>query len=201
MSFAGISIASAQEVYTSSGKPGNHKKAVKKKKKGYDPDRLIIGGGLNAGYSGDFANAGISPIVGYRITDHFSAGIGLGYQFYKFPAGEYNYKLYYSYENILYPSVWTRYFVYKNFFVSGSFEYHWINLKEPFDYTSNLHTTRSSHTNPCLLMGAGIRQPLGGRVSAYAELIYDVLQGKYSPYPKGGPDIRIGFVMFMDVLV
>jgi len=193
LSYAGS--ASAQEVYSSSGKPGYHKKT--KKKKGYDPDRLIIGGGLNAGYGDGFANVGVSPILGYRITDHFQAGIGVGYQYYQEP--EYvdpnnPNKIDYARENIVYPNIWTRYFVYKNFFVDGTLEYDLINLRQPgYDANANFGIQKENVTNTCLLLGAGIRQPLGGRVSMYFELIYDVLQGPYSPYPAGAPDIRVGF--------
>ena len=193
--FAGMSYASAQDVYTSSGKQGYQKK-TKKKKSGYDPEKLIIGGTLNAGFGGGYANVGIGPLVGYRITDHFSAGVGLGYQYYQEP--EYvdpvdPNKVSYIKENIIYPSVWTRYYVYRNFFVSGTFEFDFINLKGPGYVNGYLNTVKESVTNPCMLIGAGFRQPLGGRVSAYFELIYDVLQGQYSPYPVGYPDIRIGF--------
>src|ERR1022692_4776451 len=81
--FVSISYASAQDVYTSSGKPGYHKKT--KKVKGYDPSKLIIGGGLTAGYADGSVAVGISPIVGYRFTDHFSAGVGIGYLYSQLP--------------------------------------------------------------------------------------------------------------------
>lgn len=193
--FIGISHVSAQDVYTSSGK-ANYKK---KKHKGFDPDKLIVGGGLNLGIGDGYANAGISPVAGYRFTDHFSAGIGLGYQFYKAP----DYydpntdKTYYAYENIVYPSLWGRYFVWRNIFTDLTFEYDFIYLKEPLDKYGQLNTTKSTVTNPCLLLGAGIKQPIAGRVAIYAELIYDVLQGDYSPYPKAGPDLRFGILAGM----
>lgn len=187
----GVTYASAQEVYTSSGKQHYQKKG---KKKGYDPDKLIIGGGLNGGISGDYINVGIAPIVGYRLTNRFSAGVGLGYQYYKFPdyVDPY-YKVYYGSMNIIYPSLWSRYFFYRNFFLSATYEYDFISLKEPLDHFGNLNTTKSNVTNSCVLVGVGMKMPLGGRVSFYAELIYDVLQGTYSPYPKGSPDLHIGF--------
>ncbi len=192
-----ISYAGAQEVYTSSGKANTHKKS--KRTTGYDPDRLILGGGLNLGFGNGYANVGLSPIVGYRITNAFSAGIGLGYQYYKAPDPYYYdpadpYKVFYDYEHIVYPSIWTKLFVYRNFFISGTFEHDFINFRGPgLDNYGNPITIKLNVTNPVLLVGAGFRQPLGGRVSAYFELIYDVLQGDYSPYPKGAPDIRVGF--------
>jgi len=192
---AGFTYASAQDVYTSSGKQGYHKKT--KKTKGYDPDKLILGGSLNGAFGNGYVNAGISPIVGYRITDRLSAGVGLGYQFYQQPeyADPNNpYKVTYAYENIVYPSIWGRYFFYRNFFADLTIEYDFINVKQPgYDHYGNFGTQKLNATNLCLLPGIGIKQPLGGRLFVYGELIYDVLQGKYSPYPQGAPDLRIGF--------
>jgi len=191
----GFTYSYAQDVYTSSGKPGYHKK--NKKVKGYDPDKLIIGGSLNAGFGSGYVNAGISPIIGYRITDRFSAGVGLGYQFYQDPeyANPYNpNQVTYAYENIVYPSVWGRFFFYRNFFTDLTLEYDFINLRQPgYDQYGNFGTQKLNVTNTCLLAGVGIKQPLGGRLFAYGELIYDLLQGQYSPYPQGAPDLRIGF--------
>lgn len=192
----GISYASAQEVYTSSGKPGYHKKS--KKTQGYDPDRLILGGGFTAGFGSGYVNVGASPIVGYRITNSFSAGIGLGYQYYQEPHDNIDpadpLKVFYYKENIVYPNVWARMMVYRNFYVTSSFEYDIITLKYPgYDGVSaNPTTLKANVTNSCLLMGAGFRQPLGGRVSMFIEMVYDVLQGKYSPYV-GPPTFRVGF--------
>jgi hypothetical protein len=189
--FIGMSYASAQDVYTSSGKTGYQKKM--KKNKGYDPEKLIVGGGLNGGFGGGYANAGISPIVGYRFTNRFSAGVGVGYQFYKEPDYiDQNNNIHYAYENIVYPSVWARYFVWRNIFVDATFEYDFIMLQSPLDNYGNLNVTRSNVSNQCLLLGVGLKQPIAGRVSFFGELIYDVLQGEYSPYPHNGPDIRFG---------
>src|SRR5688572_5075953 len=71
--------ASAQEVYNSSGE---RRVAPKKKeaKKGFDPQRLIYGGGLGLSF-GTITAVGVAPVLGYRITDNFAAGIGLGYQY------------------------------------------------------------------------------------------------------------------------
>jgi hypothetical protein len=193
----GVSAATAQEVYTSSGKPGYHKKSAKKHKKGYDPDRLIVGGGFAAGYSSGYASFGLAPIVGYRITDHFMAGVGFGYKYAQQPVYvdpvDPN-KASYIRQNLLYPNIWTRYIVFRNFFVSGTVEYDFISQRGPgYDNYGNLTTVKMNVTNTALLLGAGLRQPLGGRVSLFAELIYDVLQGENSPYPKGTPDVNFGF--------
>lgn len=84
----GISFANAQEVYTSSGRNVHAKK--EKKVTGFDPSRLIIGGGIIASFGTGYTDAGISPIVGYAITDHFAAGIGIGYEYFSIQNAYYN---------------------------------------------------------------------------------------------------------------
>jgi len=191
----GFTYASAQDVYTSSGKPG-YKKQMKKKKKGYDPDKLIIGGGITFNFGDGFLAAGLSPIVGYRITDHFSAGVGAGYLYSQYRDPGISSKLFTYREHIVYPSLWTRYFVYKNLFVSAIGEYDLIFQKAPgYDNMGNLTTLSATFNNTCIFLGGGYKFPLGGRVSMLLDVQYDVLQGKNSPYPMGFPTlVHFGFV-------
>jgi hypothetical protein len=190
--------ATAQEVYTSSGKSGYKKKS--KREAGYDPDKLIIGGGFNGVYGGGYASAGVSPIVGYLFFKNFTAGVGVGYQYYQYPQDIYDYnnpsKIYYAKENIIYPGLWARYFVFRNIFVETNFEYDFINLKA-YDYAYDANGNpyiaqdKAKVQVPCLLLGVGIRQPLSGRVSVFFEAMYDALQQQYSPY-YGQPVFRLG---------
>ena len=196
---AGFTYASAQDVYTSSGKPG-YQKNVKKKKKGYDPDKLILGGGLSLNFADGYFSAGVAPIVGYRITDHFSAGIGLGYLYSQVP--EYvdpinPDKVSYFRENIVYPSIWARYFVFRNWFVSAATEYDLIYQKGPgYDINGNLTTLSQSLNNTCLFLGVGYRWQVTGRLSIIGEVQYDVLQGTNSPYSPGFPTlVHLGFAV------
>ena len=185
--FTGIFTSSAQEVYSSSGKTGYYKKM--KKQKGYDPSKLVIGGGLNAGFSSGEVSVGISPFIGYRFADNFLAGVGLGYQYYKYLFfSDQNYNNYYATENIVYPSVWARYFVWKNIFADATLEYDFISQVVPIDDNPGsanygiLMPTKSTFAVPCLLMGVGYKWSLGGRVSFFLEGMYDVLQQPNSPY-------------------
>ena len=192
--FTAYNYASAQDVYTSSGKQGYQKKT--KKKKGYDPDKLIIGGMPSLAFGDGYVNLGISALVGYRITDHFSAGVGLGYLYSRSPytVDPYNpNNILYQTESVIYPNVWTRYIVYKGLYVTGSYEYDLIYEKLPLDNYGNVNATRSSATNSCVFLGIGYKQPLSGRLSVYIEGVYDVLQGVNSPYYPGQPQIHIGF--------
>ena len=45
-------------------------------KRGFDASRLIIGGNLGLSF-GDFTNINISPMVGYRISQLFAAGLNI----------------------------------------------------------------------------------------------------------------------------
>ena len=188
----GFSAVMAQDVYTSSGRAGYHKKA---KKKGYDPDRLIVGGGLAAGFGGGTVTLGVSPIVGYRITNIFSAGVGLGYEYDRFMTytDAYN-NSYYATNNMIYPSLWARCFVYKNIFLTSVFEYDFMHIQgTTIDNMGYLYAENEHLTAPCLLLGGGFKQPLGGRVSGIFEVLYDAIQNSNSPY-YSTPVIRIGFV-------
>lgn len=177
--------ATAQEVYNSSGRANGYRK---KEQKGYDPDKLVIGGGLNLGYSGDYANLGISPKVGYRVKPFLTVGVGVGYQFYK----AYDYttaanQTVPQYLNIVYPGLWAKCTVYNPFFLSTDFEYDITKYSyfQP-DYSTGIlmkgRKVSQTVTAACWLLGAGFKQPLGGRTSATFEVMYDVIQADYSPY-------------------
>lgn len=178
--------ATAQEVYNSSGRPGGYKK---KEIKGYDPDKLIIGGGINLGYSGDFANIGLSPKVGYKLNNFLAVGVGLGYQYYKAPDLLYNNKQYYIRENIVYPSIWAKCTVYNPIYIAADIEYNVVMVQyHDFDYyqpNQPLVLKNLTKGIPATLVGVGFKQPIGGRTSATFEVMYDLLQADdYSPYQK-----------------
>ena len=200
---AGFLSLSAQDVYNSSGRAGGYKK---KEKKGYDPDKLILGGGINANYSsvpvddvhsGAYVQVGISPKVGYKVTDFLAVGVGIGYQYYKTPDYYFNNQIAYIHDNIYYPGIWTKCSVYKPLFIAADLEYDIISqrsyrgiynyLGQP-DHLLRQHITVGA---PACLVGAGLKQSLGGRTSGTFEIMYDVIQADYSPY-KGTLVYRAG---------
>lgn len=187
----------AQEVYTSSGrKPGVAKRATQQK--GFDPQRLIIGGGFNLGLADGAFAIGASPIVGYRLTENLSAGIGLGFQYYSFK----NYftlnvngnnESYPLRATLYYPSIWSRYLVYRDFFVQAEAE---MDFQQITQYGPDVNgypeKKKDSYNSPALLLGAGLRQPISDRASLVVMAMYDVIQDTYSPY-KDRIDFRFGF--------
>ncbi len=177
--------ATAQDVYTSSGSKTGYRK--KTPKKGYDPDKLIIGGGINLGYSGDYANFEISPKVGYKFNKVLSAGVGLGYQYYKSPFDPDYYPGKYIHDNIVYPALWAKANIWGPFFAATDFEYDIISEKGynvNYDTYGNPYLVNDKITvsAPRLLVGPGYKYQVGGRVNLTFEIMYDVLQQQYSPY-------------------
>jgi hypothetical protein len=179
----------AQDVYTSSGRPQRRAASSRDEKKGFDPDRLVFGGGLSATF-GDVTNVGISPVIGYRITDKFSAGIGIGYQYTRYKNFLVNPSTY-QYENlkinIFTPSVWARYLVFDNFFVHGEYEQNFVSYNDYRNSTSTPGAVEgyTAHLSvPAAPVGVGYRQPITDRSSLLMMALYDVLQNDYSPYGK-----------------
>lgn len=179
----------AQDVYTSSGRPQRRNASSRTTKKGFDPDRLVFGGGLALGF-GSVTNLGISPIVGYRITDRAVAGIGLGYQYFRIKDAYQNPQTG-TYENynqhVFTPSVWGRYLVFDNFFVQAEYEHNFISYNRlAFDPagTGNVVNLTERISVPALLAGVGYRQPLSDRTSFLIMALYDVIQDEFSPYGK-----------------
>jgi hypothetical protein len=185
----GISAISAQEVYNSSGRPGKKTHRQEASKKGFDPSKLIFGGGVALAF-GDITDLGASPMVGYNFSDKFAAGVGLGYEYLNvknywalYDQNSSTYLYYPLKTSVVYPSVWARYLFSRNVFVHAQFEYDVLHATQ-YDYDANYNVV-SSQLNvgvPCLLVGPGIRYPMAGRVGFTFMALYDVLQQPYSPY-------------------
>lgn len=179
----------AQETYTSSGRPEGTKRKSQKKK-GFDTDRLIYGGGLTLGFGNGYTNLGISPMIGYAITPKFSAGVSLAYQYF----GVKNYWAVLNRQTAQYDlkplrasiysgGVWARYVVWNNLFAHTEFEYNTQSFKAYYqDGTGSFNVSKSV---PSLLVGAGFRQPISDRASFLVMALYDVLNKPVDPYDPG----------------
>lgn len=210
--------AGAQVIYNSSGRPRSEsrdhdekRESYFGKKEGFDASRIIWGGGVALSFSQGYFSGGLSPIVGYNITDNFSAGLGLGYRHYRqedafqVPNIITNQYSYYPFTaNLFTPSVWTRYLVWRNIFIHAEAEYNSFSYKEwdmDRDPTSASYGTpvseRVSVSAPALLIGPGLRQPLSDKVSLVTMLLVETLRDVNSPYSNSGPgglpiDLRFG---------
>ncbi len=192
--------AQQEEVYSSTGKPIKLNKK-EEKKKGFDPQRIVFGGGFGLGF-GDVTNVAVSPVVGYAITDKFIAGVGVGYQYVRVKdywsvfdpnTADVLYKPFTS--NVFSPSIWTRYVVWKNLFVHAEYEHNFMSYTRYYNNTSvwpaEIVKDKVKYNAPSLLLGAGIRMPVSDRVSFIIMGLYDVIQDQYSPY-RGTVAFRFG---------
>jgi hypothetical protein len=160
-----ISAFAQDTVYSSSGRPvSEYRKRQKEEDKKFDKSKLIFGGGLIFGVGNGMTNLGVSPIIGYRFTDKFAAGIGLGYQYLSLKnAAEYidstngAIRSYTLKTSIYTASIWARYLVWRNIFVHLEPE---MNSFEQFRQPNNFTITRERVFVPSVLVGAGLRQPI-----------------------------------------
>lgn len=146
-------------------------------------DRIYTGGGLQLSFGNNTTIVGASPIVGYMITDKWSAGIGATYLYYKFKFIDVSTSVYGG-------KVFTRYNIFNPVFLYTEYEL------LSFDFTLG-DGQDNRETIPALNVGGGISQPLG-RVAAFQIiLLYDLLHDNLrSPTPsafsvRGG--ITVGF--------
>lgn len=193
--------ATAQRVYTSSGRPLNARKKEEHKKKGFDISRIVLGGGIGFSWGDQYASFSISPVVGYRILDKLAVGVGGGYQYFwqkNFFSVPDVYGIEHLYDlkaSITSVSVWARYMVFPRLIVHAEYEHNFFSYT---DYrfsssgTGDIESYREKYNAPSVLLGIGYRQPVGENASVFIMGMYDVVQDKYSPY---GNTIfpRIGF--------
>jgi hypothetical protein len=184
-------LLQAQDVYTSSGRPVGQNRPATPVKTGFNPDRMVYGGGLSLGFGGGGGYSsfqiGLSPFVGYRITDNFLAGVGLGYQYQSVKnafQNPFNGQLYPARYHFITPSIWARYGIFESIFLQGELEYNLLNYNElAFDASGNVVNQRKSVSGPALLLGGGFRQPISERASFMISALYNVLQNSaYNPY-------------------
>ena len=143
-------------------------------------DRMYFGGDLTLRVSGPGTIVGASPMLGYQITDEWSAGVGLSAYYFKYrydddPSSFYGGNLF------------SRYLVFENFFFQS--EYHIINTEVRTSTQSIIVGSRENI--PIWYVGGGYRQPIGGTSFANITLLYDLIDDPRGLYPN--PTIRAGF--------
>lgn len=172
--------AMAQARYNSGGG------SSKPKEKGFDPQKVVIGGGVGFGMGTGMLRLGVSPLVGYQVAPNFLAGVSLGYQyvrlgdqssFYNTATGRVESHPYH--DHLFSPGLWMRYNLFNSFFVHTQFEYHmgsgrWTGPAQ-FLGGSGREKVVANYTIPTLLVGAGYRMPIGERFAMYIGVYYDVL--------------------------
>lgn len=143
-------------------------------------DKLFTGGSVGLTF-GNYTNVMISPIIGARLNEKVYAGLGIEYQYTKDkrydPALTYN-----QYGGRLF----AQYNIVTNLFAHGeiagySMERYTTLLKKERDFV------------PFIYFGGGYRQMISERSFFTVQVLFDVLQHKYSPYKAWEPIFSVGF--------
>lgn len=138
-------------------------------------DRLFTGGNLGVQF-GTVTFVDVSPLLGYKITEKISAGIGATYQYYHYKDRYYDFAT-----NVYGGRVFGRYLF--TDFLFGHIEYEYLNL-EAFDFQRRRVDVGS------LMAGAGYIQRVGDHVAVIAMILYNFTESVYTPYQN--PIIRVG---------
>jgi hypothetical protein len=143
------------------------------------PTKVYFGGTIGASF-GDYLRISVTPMIGYKVSPKASIGLRVGYEYVSDSRGITT-QSYHNYG----ASVFTRYFLIPQLYAHGEFAYY------SYGFSTNT-TTGEREWVPFLLLGAGVRQPMGDSVSFIVEILFDVINDDKSPYSKGSPFISVG---------
>lgn len=144
-------------------------------------ERLYFGGDITVAVSGSATVIGAAPMLGYRITPDWSAGLGVSAYYFNV-RGPFNFATSFYGGNLF-----SRYLITDNIFVQS--EFHAVNTEVAFVTVDEVVRTRE--WLPLFYVGGGYRQPVGARGFVSVTVLYDVIDDPNSPYPN--PTIRGGF--------
>jgi len=136
-------------------------------------DRLYTGGGLGAGF-GTFTWVQLAPVVGYRITNAFSIGVGVQYRY-----SSYNKFTPKITTNDYGANLFARYNIRAPFFAQVEYEY--LN----YEFIDGIDFSKIRKGNTAFLAGGGMSQPLGGKAFLNITALYNLLYRPgdlFSPY-------------------
>jgi hypothetical protein len=147
-------------------------------------DKFYFGGGFGLNIGTNITNISVSPLVGYKITDRLSAGVGVMYQYVDF-------KIYDITVNNYGGSIFSRYIITRQFFATTEFEY--LNFEFVSSPTESVRQGFDSW-----FIGGGFVQPLGRMASFTIIGLYNLLYDDAGPSPYNSPfvlraGINVGF--------
>ncbi len=179
ISFTSI-IAINDNIYSENNLAQQNSPASKSGSKWY------FGGNIGANFWNNYLLISAEPMVGYKVTPQFSLGSKLHYSFIRDTKND---DQTYTYNNFG-GSVFARYSPVPLGYLHAEFNF--TNYQK---YSLNSTTNKYESSRvwvPAVLVGAGYTQPIGPNATAYAEVLFDVLQDKNSPFKKWEPVVHVG---------
>lgn len=160
---------------------------------GFQPEKLFTGGSANIGFATGSTSLGITPQIGYSITNWLDAGINFNLNYLSL-------KYYVTQDKVRQttygPGAFVRLFPVNFLFATGQFEYNSIHVKS----IPNLGPTQKfSLDAKSFLIGAGYAggRERGGNTYYYLSIMWDILGDINSPYRDQygniSPVIRAGY--------
>jgi hypothetical protein len=141
--------------------------------------KMYYGGYVNFSL-GSYTSIGVEPMVGYKIIPRLSLGLKIRYDYIQ----DKRYAETYSYSNYG-GSLFTRLSVIKQLYLHAEYA--------AYNYQNYSGTDNEERIwVPFLFLGAGFRQPLGGRAALNAQVLFDVLNSDKSPYSQWAPFYSVG---------
>lgn len=148
-------------------------------------DRVVLGGNIGAQF-GASTYVEVSPVIGYKITDMLTAGVGFSYQYFKY---NYNNPLIIDYKaTVLGPRIFAQHDLFFNLFAHTEFEHSWVS----YDYEDAYYQDYNWDVS-AWFVGAGYNMPVSDLGKMQIMVLYDLLNTSnsiyYSPWV-----IRVGFL-------
>lgn len=148
--------------------------------KGFDRSRIFVGGNLGLSF-GDFTYINVSPLIGYRFSTLFSAGLQINTQ--------YESAKYYDGSNrlvrkdrytMLGVGIFGRVYPIPQLFIHAQPEENFLVGKQKF-YDGTPDDRYHTHVTS-MLVGGGYAAPVGNSSEFFVMILYDILQEPNSPY-------------------
>ncbi|RYY97957.1 MAG: hypothetical protein EOO11_09430 [Chitinophagaceae bacterium] len=171
--------------------------------RGFQKNRLFVGGSLSLGFGTGYFLGGINPMFGYSVTNWLDAGIAANYTFTQIKyidayTGERTGEK--ARQSLYGGGVFTRIYPVRFLFAQAQFERNFINLT--YDPGSGGESFKEKRQANSLLVGAGYtsgRSPGAGGAYGFVSILWDVLKDENSPYTDGTgrmtPQVRAGFIV------
>ncbi len=147
---------------------------------GYSQKRVFVGGNFGLQF-GNTTLIDISPLVGFRLTDNLSLGIGLTYQYNKNKSYTDIYKT-----NIYGGRLFSSYWIVSEVF--AHIEYEILNFEIP-----DLYDNLARRNVASFLVGGGYRQIIGPNIFSDIMILWNFNKSIDSPYTN--PIYRIGIII------
>lgn len=176
--------------------------AQEEERKGFDLNRMYVGGSLNLGFgTGSFA-VGANPQVGYSVTNWLDAGITTNIiyssQRYSLGPGFDIRQRTWNYGGGPFIKIFPINFIH----LQAQYEYNWITGHA--ENLANNFREKFSVSAPSFLVGAGYGQRMIGQSSFFTTIMFDIMKHENSPYVlvEGNtktalPVVRAGFTFYL----